>query len=141
MSSTKTTTQIELHVPDFQKVKHFYGSIGFQVVRENPIGGENGYLVLQLEENFICFWPGTDAVYNHPYFKQFPKETIHGYGVEIVINVNNLDAVYKKAEQLNAVVEKIKKRPWGPKDFRITDPFGYYIRISENHLIVPIHNS
>jgi len=29
------------------------------------------------------------------------------------------------------VVEPLRMRPWGARDFRIADPFGYYLRITE----------
>lgn len=56
-------------------------------------------------------------------------------GVEIVIEVDDLEA------ERNWIVEKgwtldadIKLQEWGLKDFRITDPDGFYMRITHHSL-------
>lgn len=134
------TSLVELHVPDFKVVKHFYGELGYQVRWEEPAKGTEGYLVLQLEGNILAFWPGTESVYGHAFFKQFPKETPRGYGVEIVTFVTNLDELYKRANKLESVVEELQTRPWGLKDFRIKDPHGYYLRFTEPDNILEATN-
>ena len=130
----KTTTIIELHVPDFNQIKQFYGDLGFHVVWEYPAEGTKGYLMMQLEDNLIGFYCGTKDVYNHDYFKKFDKKTPRGYGTEIGIFVTlPIEEYYNKiitSHQEN-IVEKLEVKPWGIKDFRIIDPFGYYLRISE----------
>ena len=120
---------VELHVPDFAPVRSFYGRLGFSVVRDEP--GPDGYLVLRHEQNAIAFWPGSEAVRSHPFFSRHPAGTPRGSGVEIVITTSELDALYERARDLDAVVEPLRMRPWGARDFRIADPFGYYLRITE----------
>ncbi|MDP1710061.1 MAG: hypothetical protein Q8L28_00370, partial [bacterium] len=73
---------------------------------------------------------GNEEIYNHPYFKQFPKDTKRGYGVEIVIFVEDIEEYYKKVKEFANVVEEFKMQPWGDMDFRVEDPFGYYLRFS-----------
>lgn len=121
---------LELHVPDFQTVKDFYGKLGFEVVWEREPEELKGYLVMKKGKSALCFWAGNDYVYKHPYFKQFPKNTKRGYGVEVVIFVDNIEDYYKKVRQFANVVEVLKVQPWGDMDFRIEDPFGYYLRFS-----------
>ena len=49
-------TIVELNVPDFDKVKDFYGKVGFEVVWERKPEGKKGYLVIQRErESCIVF--------------------------------------------------------------------------------------
>jgi dihydroneopterin aldolase len=120
---------VELHVPDFAPVRSFYGKLGFSVVRDEP--GPDGYLVLRHEQNAIAFWPGSDAVRSHPFFSRQPTGTARGHGVEIILTTSELDALYERARDLKAVVEPLRMRPWGARDFRIADPFGYYLRITE----------
>jgi dihydroneopterin aldolase len=120
---------VELHVPDFASVRSFYGKLGFNVVRDDA--GPDGYLVLRHEQNAIAFWPGSDAVRRHPFFSQHPAGTARGHGVEIVVTTSELDALYDRAVHLEAVVEPLRMRKWGVRDFRIADPFGYYVRITE----------
>lgn len=122
---------IELHVPDFEKTKEFYGKLGFQVVREEKPEEKKGYLVLQKDNNILCFWPGNEYVWEHTYFKQFSKETKLGYGVEIVIMVEDIDDFYNEVKSFVNVVGDLKLQPWGVKDFRIEDPFGFYLRFTE----------
>ncbi|HSL43669.1 MAG TPA: VOC family protein [Anaerolineales bacterium] len=126
---------IELHVPDFEKVKEYYGRLGFEVVRETKPQDKEGYLVLNMEDNILCFWAGNEQVYEQSYFKRFSKNTKRGYGVEIVIMVGDLEALYNRVQDSVNVVAKLAMRPWGLKDFRIEDPFGYYIRITSIHNI------
>lgn len=120
---------VELHVPDFAPVRSFYGRLGFTVVREEA--GPDGYLVLRHEQSAIAFWPGSDAVRRHPFFARHPAGTARGHGVEIVVTTSELDALYELAKDLDAVVEPVRMRPWGARDFRVADPFGYYLRFTE----------
>lgn len=120
---------VELHVPDFEIVRGFYGALGFAVEREER--GEDGYLVLRMGPARIAFWPGSGMVASHHYFGGFPADTPRGYGVEVVVAVHDLDALYARAQSAGCIVRDIGRRPWGLRDFRIADPFGYYIRFTE----------
>lgn len=126
----KSETILELHVPNFEKAKDFYGKLGFKEVWERKPEDFKGYLVMKMGNSILCFWAGNDEVYNHPYFKNFPKDTHRGYAVEIVIFVDNIDSYYEKIKKFANIVEDLKVQPWGDKDFRIEDPFGFYIRFS-----------
>ncbi len=131
MKAANNLLQLELHVNDFEKVKDFYGKLGFEVIWERPAYEKKGYLVMEREGHVLCFWPGTDKVYEQEYFKRFPKDTKRGYGVEIVLMVENIDEYYAKVKEFANVVEELKMQPWELKDFRIEDPFGYYLRFTE----------
>jgi hypothetical protein len=87
--------QLELHVPNFAQVKEYYGAMGFKIVWEREPDGVKGYLVMSLEDTTICFWAGTDAVYEQPYFKRFPRDTPRGYGVELVIMVDDIETIMR----------------------------------------------
>ena len=132
---------IELHVPDFAKVKEFYGKLGFEVVWERKPEAKKGYLVMKRGNSVLCFWPGTEQVWDQPYFKQFPKTTKRGYAVEIVINIENIEQFYKEVKTFADVVEELKTQPWGLKDFRVEDPFGFYLRFTEPHNILDPNNA
>ena len=121
---------LELHVPDFEKAKDFYRKLGFDVVWEREPEGFKGYLVMKRNKSVLCFWAGNEDVYNHPYFKKWSKSTKRGFGVEVVIFVENIETFYKKVRKFVKVVEELKLQPWGDKDFGIQDPFGYYLRFS-----------
>jgi uncharacterized glyoxalase superfamily protein PhnB len=129
-----TDTTIELSVTSFDIAKNFYIKLGFQVVWEEPPNKMNGYLVMKLNKSILCFFCGNEAVSQHPYFHQFPINTKRGYGVEISIPVKNIDNYYKQIIvniPEKDIFQPLKEQPWGKKDFRIEDPFGYFLRFNE----------
>jgi uncharacterized glyoxalase superfamily protein PhnB len=89
----------------------------------------------------LCFWPGNEFVYKQTYFRRFPKNTPRGYGVELVIMVRDIDTVYRKARKFARIVDSLKRKPWGLRDFRLVDPFGFYIRFTEPHDILDPNNA
>jgi lactoylglutathione lyase len=127
----RTDTFVELHVPDFPTVKDFYSKLGYKVVWEREPDEFKGYIVMKMGGSILCFWAGNEYVYKHPYFKRFPEDTKRGYEVEIVVFVKNIESYYKKVQKFANVVEKLILQPWGDKDFRVEDPFGFYLRFSE----------
>ena len=127
---------IELHVPDFRVAKDFYGKLGFRTVWERKPEGSKGYLVMKMEDNILCFWGGNSEIYTHPYFRQWSRNTKRGYATEIVVMVKNIESYYKSIQGLVNIVEDLKKQPWGLKDFRIEDSFGFYIRVTSYHNIL-----
>lgn len=120
---------VELHVPDFARVKEFYLPLGFHVSREEF--GDRGYLVLGFGRNELAFWPGSPAVVEHSFFGRFPADTPRGMGVEIVIEVDDIWAAYERARGVAPAVAAPRLRAWGSRDFRLEDPFGYYLRVTD----------
>lgn len=136
MINTKNSLQLELHVPDFEKVKGFYELLGFWVVWERKPDDFKGYLIIMNEtQTILNFWCGNEMVSEQPYFKRFPRDTKRGYGVEIIITTTK---DLKKLQEVLSVhevniVEELTIQPWGLYDFRVEDPFGYYLRITTPH--------
>ena len=124
---------LELHVPDFEVTKEFSGKLGFSVVWEHKPDQKKGYLVIRRKDSILCFWPGNEKVYEQNYFRQFPRNTVRGYGVEIVIPIEDIEIFYKQVKNFANVADTLEIQPWGLKDFRIIDPFGYYLRFTEPH--------
>jgi uncharacterized glyoxalase superfamily protein PhnB len=83
---------------------------------------------MKMENTTLCFWSGIEAVHEQPCFKRFPKDTPRGYGVEAVIMVDDIEDYCERVKEAANVVEPLVVRPWGSKDFRTADPFGYYPR-------------
>ena len=96
MNKAKTDLLVELHVSDFQKVKDFYGKLGFEIVWERIPEDKKGYLVIKRNDAILCFWGGNEEIYNQEYFYQFSKDTKRGYGVELVIMVEDIETYYEK---------------------------------------------
>ena len=47
----------------------------------------------------------------------------------------------KKVKDGANVIEPLVLRPWGSKDFRSADPFGYYLRFTNKHNILDKSNA
>lgn len=129
LRATRRHPPVELHVPDFALVKQFYGHLGFRVTRQEP--GPSGYLVLALERNVLAFWPGDRSVAAHSFFGRFPADAPRGLGIEIILEVDDVEALYAEARRFAQVLAPLQQRSWGARDFRIEDPFGYYLRITD----------
>ncbi len=110
--------------------------LGFKTVWEYPPKDQSGYLVMKRKNSILAFFCGNEEVYNHPFFKKLPKTTIRGYGVEVAIYISDIkiedyyQQVLKKVGK-DCIVQSLELKPWGSKDFRLTDPFGYYLCIRE----------
>ena len=98
---------IELFCSDLSASLAFYSALGFEVVWRND---SMGYAVISRVE-----------------------ATTRGLGVEVVIPVSDLDAIYENAQAHDATVSTLHERPWGLRDFRVADPDGFYLRFTEPH--------
>jgi uncharacterized glyoxalase superfamily protein PhnB len=141
MNNSVNKLQVELHVKDFEPIKQYYTALGFEINWEREPEGSKGYLVMSLNGNTLCFWAGNQEVFNQPHFKQFPKDTPRGYGVEIVVVVNDIEDFYDKVKEIANVVEPLIEQPWGLRDFRTVDPEGYYLRFTSEHNILDPSNA
>jgi uncharacterized glyoxalase superfamily protein PhnB len=59
-----------------------------------------------------------------------------GTGVDIVLELDDLDALrtlYEGCQRRGMFSEPLQLRPWGLYDFRLTDPDGYYLRITHGN--------
>ncbi len=82
----------------------------------------------------------TIGIQNHanlPADHHFSREHLagaRGVGVEIVIEVDDIDGAYavasSEAERNQGRIEPLGDRPWGARDFRLIDPDGYYVRVT-----------
>ncbi len=132
---------IELHVPDLELVKSFYSKLGFEVTMDDKVNkNELGYLTMTrkdaLGNTMLNFYGGDERVYNQSYFKQFPKDTKRAYASEITIPVEDINEIYELAitNFKDYVVRGLQEKQdhehkW--KDFRMEDPFGFYLRFTE----------
>jgi lactoylglutathione lyase len=123
-----TDVFIELHVPDFKAAIKFYSRLGFKLQWRTE-----DYLVMKREKSVLNFYGGSEKVYSHSYFGRFKKNTKRGYGVEIIIPVERVEAFYNSVRKFARVVQPLKLKKWGRRDFRIVDPFGFYLRITERY--------
>jgi lactoylglutathione lyase len=108
--------RLELFVGDLDRSVDFYRRVlGFRLVRQDASYASvcNGAAVLGL---------GSAA--------GLPER--RGAGVEVVLEVDDLKAAYARVMGAGVrPVEALHERPWGLRDFRILDPDGYYLRITD----------
>src|SRR4029077_1253655 len=123
-----TDVYIELHVPDFKKAIEFYSGLGFKLLWRT-----DDYLVMRRKRSVLNFYGGSREVYSHSYFGRFKKTTKRGYGVEIIIPVDRVERLYNSVRKFAKIVQPLQLKKWGRRDFRIVDPFGFYLRITERY--------
>ncbi|MCL2037706.1 hypothetical protein FWG95_01730 [Candidatus Saccharibacteria bacterium] len=136
----KNNLVLELHVPSFAPVREFYGKFGFCELDYDPTSGggsDMGYLTISRTDKFgmtmLNFYGDKDKVAKHGHFGDFPPDTPRGYAVEITVPVFAIDELWQKIKddkEVKISQDLVTKR-WGKRDFRVVDPFGFYVRFTE----------
>ncbi|OGL36629.1 hypothetical protein A3A68_01960 [Candidatus Saccharibacteria bacterium RIFCSPLOWO2_01_FULL_48_13] len=137
----KNNLVLELHVPDFAPAREFYGLFGFEELTYDPTSGggsDLGYLVLarkdKVGDTMINFYGDKEEVSNHAHFRDFSADTPRGYEVEITIPVSDVNGLWEGArEELDEkqIAQRLELKRWGRRDFRVVDPYGFYVRFTE----------
>jgi lactoylglutathione lyase len=120
--------RLELFVEDMGETIGFYRRVlGFEAVREKSgdyASLRSGYILLGIGS--ISRLPERGG-----YFTRNIASQRRGLGVEIVMEVDDLDTVHRHVlASGHPVFEPPQQRPWGLRDFRIVDPDGYYLRVT-----------
>lgn len=137
----KNNLIIELHVPDLNVAKDFYSKLGFTVGLDDKLNDQElGYMTMIREDKLgltmLNFYGGDERVYGQSYFKQFPKDTKRGYAIEVTIPTGNIEQLYELAsvnlkENIARELKELNDHEHVWKDFRMVDPFGFYLRFTE----------
>lgn len=127
VNPAEMTIRLELFTSNIAKTVRFYQDIlGFKPLNSGsptyqPI--KNGQVVLGIGL--------LESLGNRHYFNTHHNDNKFGYGVEIVLEVDDISLIYNKVKHANVEIESdLEERPWGLKDFRLIDPNGYYIRVT-----------
>jgi hypothetical protein len=65
------------------------------------------------------------------YFGRETETLRRGLGVQIVVHLDDVDGSCDRVTASgHLILEPLQERPWGLRDFRISDPDGYYLRIT-----------
>ncbi len=116
-------SKFELFVSDPADSIAFYSVLGFVVLHAKADGYttlENGPAVISLSPLpwwLPAHWLG---------LLRSPP-----IGTEIVLYASDLERARASLDQAGYAPGAIVVQPWGDRDFRVTDPDGYYLRISE----------
>ena len=120
--------RIELFVDDLDTSIGFYAGIGFAVERR-----EHDYASLRWGDAVIGLGPVAKLPPRGPGpgFTQERLAGVRGAGTEIVLEVDDLDVAHAAVRAAgHTLAAEPTDRPWGLRDFRLTDPDGYYLRIT-----------
>lgn len=119
------TNWAELCVSDFeQSIAWFERVLGFRVVAREA----DEYAELSHGETFIQL-ASDDAPYWETERPHLLPSGQRGSGVEIVLLVENVDAVYHQAQQADAdIVRPLADYPWHMRQFWVRHPDGYLLR-------------
>jgi hypothetical protein len=128
--SPYTESKFELATTDVPRDTAFYAKLGFSVVAKTSYG----YVTLKSGPVVIALSP-VAKIDSHD-SASLSKLRRPPVGVEIVLyTTGNLEEKHARLRNLGLNPTDIQLQPWGVRDFRLTDPGGYYIRISEGHAI------
>jgi uncharacterized glyoxalase superfamily protein PhnB len=132
---------LELHIPSFTPAREFYGLFGFEQMSYDPTSGggsDLGYMVLirrdSIGDTMINFYGDKDKVSKHARFNEFPVDTPRGYAVEITVPVSDVVGLWEQIKgklKENVISQELITKRWGKQDFRVVDPFGFYVRFTE----------
>ena len=116
-------SKTELFVSDTAESIAFYEVLGITLVHSKP----TGYTTLRSGSMVIALSPLPWWLPIHWLgFLRYPP-----LGTEIVLYTRQLERTRAALEQAGYSPGEIAVQAWGDRDFRITDPDGYYIRVSE----------
>lgn len=101
--------------------------LAFDVARHEP----GDYASLRLGDVVLGIGPVAKLPEEGGYFGRDISAHRRGLGVEIVLEVDDVDGWRDRVVASgHPIFEPLQDRPWGLRDFRISDPDGYYLRIT-----------
>ncbi len=122
------TLRLELFTSDMKKSVDFYtGILDFTME-----GKQINYSYQPVKRGNVIFGIGPiRKLSNDHHFNPNLKNIQKGYGVEIVLEVDDVAEVYENVKSSGYPVEvPLATQSWGLTDFRVVDPDGYYLRIT-----------
>ena len=120
--------RLELFALDMEASIAFYTRVlAFELVRHEP----GDYASLRLGGVVLGIGPVAKLPEEGGYFGRNIATLRRGLGVEIVLEVEDVDGCQERvADSGHPILEPLRERPWGLRDFRISDPDGYYLRVT-----------
>jgi len=118
------TLRFEIFPADLDSVVDFYARVlGFQVTRDQRRDPE-AYVALR--RGGVRVGAARRAVPGTPSGRRPP------IGAELVLEVDDVAAERDRVVAAGWPLEEdLRRRPWGLTDFRVLDPAGYYLRITD----------
>jgi uncharacterized glyoxalase superfamily protein PhnB len=121
----------ELYVSDLASyVRLFRDALGMAIVHDDDDEDDPDFAKLRTPHGTVLLNSMDDLPATHPFagFKATPRR---GFGVELGLVIDDLDAAWAKARALpDCAVTEITTQPWGMRDFRVTTKEGYFLRVT-----------
>jgi lactoylglutathione lyase len=120
--------RLELFALDMEASIAFYTRVlSFELARHEP----GDYASLRLGGVVLGVGPVAKLPQEGGYFGRDIATLRRGLGVEIVLEVDDVERWHERvADSGHPILEPLQERPWGLRDFRISDPDGYYLRVT-----------
>jgi lactoylglutathione lyase len=120
---TAASLRLEVFVLDLDTFLDFYTRVLGFTVSVDRRADATPYLAVSRENIRIGA--------SRPWAPVNPESRTVPNGVEIVLEVNDLDADYRRVIDSGwPLAHDKQRRSWGLTDFRLHDPDGYYIRVT-----------
>lgn len=117
-----TQSKIEIFTCRVEKTTNFYEELGFYRI----ISKKDKYKTLRRDEFLLSISP---IPWYLPLFL-FRLFKLPPFGIEIVLYFQDIKLIRTRLLNSGYKPGKIKLQKWGVEDFRIIDPAGHYVRIS-----------
>ena len=116
--------KFELFVDDVAKSTRFYETLGFAVAHAKE---SDGYTTMERDDVVVALSPLPRWLpLRFLGFLRLPP-----LGTEIVLYPDDLEATREALQRAGYSPGEIRLQSWGDRDFRLRDPSGYYVRVSE----------
>jgi len=123
-SADDPTLRVELYANEIAATVEFYQDVLGAVVERR----EDGYAHLRLGQIELGIVAAADLPPDHP---AHPGDGLHGAGLELVIEVPDVDAAWERVARRVEDTPAPEARSWGLRDFRFVDPDGVYLRVTD----------
>jgi len=118
--------RVELYVKDIEKTITFYRDIlGLELYGRNARAARFNY------DCFSLLFASETILGEEHYFNNAGKSNVKGNGFELIVVVDELEDVYQRCVDHDYPIEvDVETYPWDMRGFKVTDPDGYFIRIT-----------
>jgi uncharacterized glyoxalase superfamily protein PhnB len=114
--------ELLIYVTGLQKSIDFYVKIlGFRLGQILPEKNDPTYASIFIGENKLMLCLARESN------KKFYRKGLSGSGVQLFVQVENVDDVYQKLKNKVEIIDGIETKPWGDREFTLKDPDGYLI--------------
>jgi lactoylglutathione lyase len=123
-----TSLRVELFVTDVARSVRFYRDVlGFETPEDVAV--DAGYVAVRRGDAVIGLGAAEGLPTDHPVA---PGSTRPAAGVELVLEVGDVVAARDHAVAAGAdLASDLARQPWGLTDFRLLDPDGFYVRVTD----------